>query len=106
MEERKEKGSKTAEKADNPNANKVSASSGQGKEKMNNYDKKNLCNTENCSSGAPILNLKTNKVIGIHSGFINKEIKYNIGILLKYPLNELIKTYKIKDIKEIIIIIN
>ena len=40
MEERKEKGSQTAEKADNPNANKVSASSGQGKEKMNNYDKK------------------------------------------------------------------
>ena len=50
MEERKEKSSKTAEKADNPNGNKASASSGQGKEKMNNYDKKNLCNTESGSS--------------------------------------------------------
>ena len=30
----------------------------------------------------------------------NKEIEYNMGILLKYSLNELIKIYKIKDRKE------
>ena len=30
----------------------------------------------------------------------NKEIEYNIGILLKNPLKKLIKTYKIKDRKE------
>jgi len=38
----------------------------------------------------------------MHSGFfINKESKYNIGILLKYPLNELnqIKTKEIKERK-------
>jgi len=48
---------------------------------------KHLCNTEHYSSGSPIFNLKTNKVIGIHSGaIINKnESKNNIGILLKYP---------------------
>ena len=42
------------------------------------------------------MNLKTNKVIGIHSGFINKEPKYNIGVLLKYPLNDLNKNNEIK----------
>ena len=30
----------------------------------------------------------------MHSGFIIKESKYNIGILLKYPLNELNKEGK------------
>jgi len=85
-----------------PNDNKVHVSFGYGIQKLDEYYIKHLCNTEHSSSGAPILNLETNKVIGIHSGFINKEIKYNIGILLKYPLIELFKTYKIKDKKDII----
>ena len=57
-----------------PNDNKVHVSFGYGIQKLDEYYIKHLCNTEHCSSGAPILNLKTNKVIGIHSGFINKEI--------------------------------
>ena len=88
-----------------PNDDKAHVSFGYGIQKLDEYYIKHLCNTEHCSSGSPILNLKTNKVIGIHSGAImnkNKEIDYNIGILLKYPLNKLIKTYKIKDSKEII----
>ena len=84
-----------------PNGNKVHVSFGYGIQKLDEYYIKHLCNTEHCSSGSPILNLKTNKVIGIHSGFIIKE-RYNIGILLKYPLIELFKTYKIKDKKDII----
>ena len=48
------------------------------------------CNTEKGSSGGPILNLSTNKVIGIHKAFINSK-QFNIGTLLKYPLNLLKK---------------
>ena len=68
---------------------KVHVSFGYGIEKESEYYIKHFCNTEHASSGSPILNLETNKVIGIHSGFINKEPKFNIGIILKYPLNEL-----------------
>ena len=85
-----------------PNDDKVHVSFGYGIEKLDKYYIKHLCNTEHCSSGSPILNLKTNKVIGIHSGAImnkNNETKYNIGILLKYPLNELIK--ETKEVKSI-----
>ena len=56
----------------------------------NNIDLVHKCNTLNGSSGGPILNLTTNKVIGIHKGFIQKTNKnFNIGTLLKFPLNEL-----------------
>ena len=85
-----------------PNDDKVHVSFGYGIEKLDKYYIKHLCNTEHCSSGSPILNLKTNKVIGIHNGAIinkNNETKYNIGILLKYPLNELIK--ETKEVKSI-----
>ena len=85
-----------------PNDDKVHVSFGYGIEKLDKYYIKHLCNTEHCSSGSPILNLKTNKVIGIHNGAIinkNNETKYNKGILLKYPLNELIK--ETKEVKSI-----
>ena len=46
------------------------------------------CYTYSESCGGPILNLTSNKVIGIHKGsFQNKG--YNIGTFLKYPLNEM-----------------
>ena len=53
------------------------------------YDIQYKCNID--SSGGPILNLLTNKIIGIHKGCIQKNdgIKYNIGTLLKYPLKEI-----------------
>jgi len=79
-----------------PKGDKVHVSFGYGIQKLDEYYIKHLCNTESCSSGSPIMNLKTNKVIGIHSGFINKEPKYNIGVLLKYPLNDLNKNNEIK----------
>ena len=79
--------------------NEVRASYGYGisikDEKKNKYDIKHKCNTSNGSSGSPILNLRTNKVIGIHKAFINindkdtKEDCYNMGTLLKYPLLDL-----------------
>ena len=49
---------------------------------------KTLLCTDRGSSGAPILNLSTQKVIGIHKGaYISED--YNIGTFLKYPLKEL-----------------
>ena len=54
----------------------------------NDYDYKHKCHTESGSSGSPILNALNNKVIGIHKGYINKN-NFNIGTLLKFPLNEL-----------------
>ena len=56
-----------------PMDNKVSVSYGYGIEKINEYDIKNTCNTEQCSSGGPILNLMTSKIIGMHKGCIKKK---------------------------------
>ena len=62
----------------------------------NKYGKRHKYKTLLDSSGGPILNLLTNKVIGIYKGYIQKngEIKYNIGTFLKDPLEE-IKNNKI-----------
>ena len=47
---------------------------------------KHKCLTKDGSSGAPILNLDTYNVIGIHLG-VNKNYDYNIGILIKSPIS-------------------
>ena len=73
-----------------PNGDKASASFGYGIEKISDFDIKHLCNTEKCSSGGPILNLQTNKIIGIHKGFIRKQSQnFNIGSFLKFPFEEM-----------------
>ena len=46
------------------------------------------CDFNSGSSGAPILNLSTNKVIGINKGILSNN-NYIKGTFLKYPLNEL-----------------
>ena len=56
---------------------------------LNSIDKCNFihtCRIDNGSLGSPILNLKNNKIIGIHKCSNN----YNIGALLKIPLKEFI----------------
>ena len=79
------------------NGNRASVSFGYGLAKINNYDIKHLCNTESGSSGAPIINLTTNKILGIHKGYIsNKKDNYNIGTFLKFPLNEIYNKIKQK----------
>ena len=45
------------------------------------------CNTDNGSSGSPILSLKNNKLIGIHYGSPNK-YDYNLGTLIIYAIIE------------------
>ena len=57
---------------------------------LNSMDKYNFtykCSTFNESSGSPILNLKNNKLIGMH---LNGSINYNKGTLLKLPIKDFI----------------
>ena len=56
-------------------------------EKMENEFILHLCNTKSGSSGSPILNTSNNKIIGIHKGGCGNN-KFNVGIDLKYPINE------------------
>ena len=58
-----------------------------------------LCSTKNGSSGAPLLNLQTYRVIGMHNGKQNSN-NWNIGIVLKFPIIEFNKKY-INNFKEI-----
>ena len=44
------------------------------------------CSVEKSSSGAPILSLENNKLIGIHCGLL--EQKFNLGTLISYPIIE------------------
>ena len=72
---------------------------GKGIEIINEYDIKHKCSTLNGSSGGPILNQITHKVLGIHKGFIKKkEENFNIGTFLKYPLNQILLIYVTKNI--------
>ena len=83
-----------------PNSQDASVSYGNGiiLDNEHKYDIQHKCNTSSGSSGGPILNLLTNKVIGIHKGCIQKKdgTKYNRGTFLKEPLEE-IKNNKIND---------
>ena len=51
------------------------------------------CNTQPGSSGAPIINLKTFKIIGIHIGSLRKKNKYNLGYTIKKAVEEFIKKF-------------
>ena len=51
------------------------------------------CSTIEGSGGAPILNLRNLKIVGIHKGS-SMNYNYNIGTFLKYPINEFINKYK------------
>ena len=57
------------------------------------------CNTEDGSSGSPILSLETYKVIGVHFGYY-KNIKKNCGTFIKYII-ELFDSFN-KNINKII----
>ena len=81
-----------------PNNGNISISLGYNINKINQYDIKFLCNNDIFLSGGPIINLSTNKVIGIYKGYNidkNKNVIYNLGTYLKYPLDEINKENKI-----------
>ena len=86
-----------------PSGRKPSISFGYGFKQKNNYNMYHRCNTENCSSGGPILSLSSNQIIGIHRGCIRKKdgTTTNYGTFLKFPLNELNQN-KINKINSII----
>ena len=78
-----------------PSASDVKVSYGYGIQSKNQNNIIHKCKTLNGSSGAPILNLLSNKVIGIHKSFVvykekNKE-NTNLGTSLKYVLLEMNK---------------
>ena len=53
------------------------------------FDFSHFCSTDNGSSGAPILNISNNKLIGIHKGE-NYNHNFNKGTILIFPLKEFI----------------
>ena len=73
-----------------PNGKKATVSYGLLR-KINDYDMKHQCSTESGSSGSPILNLETNKVIGIHkSADSNTMHNFNYGTFLRDLLNQIV----------------
>ena len=54
-----------------------------------------FCSTEGGSSGAPLLNFETRKVIGLHIGYKqgNSNNKINLGTILNKPIEEFFKIY-------------
>ena len=62
------------------------------------YTIKHACSTEGGSAGSPILNLSNLKIIGIHKGAAMGPKNYNIGTLLKNPIEDFNKLYE-KDNK-------
>ena len=77
-----------------PFGKEIKVSYGYGLEKKDKNNFIHKCKTSNGSSGSPIFNLSTNKVIGIHKSYIksvNKDYKdfSNLGTFLKYPLLEM-----------------
>jgi len=65
---------------------------------INEYNIEHYCCTESGSSGSPIMNLLNHKIIGIHK---EGSTLYNMnkGTFLKYPINEFINKYIIKNKK-------
>ena len=57
------------------------------------------CDTLKGSSGGPILNLKNNKVIGVHKGSVGDEKSIKIGTLMEYIVNAFKETYDINKNK-------
>ena len=58
------------------------------------YNFNHKCCTKEGSSGSPILNIKNNKLIGIHKESNNKQ--FNRGLFLNYPIKEYIQLYNNK----------
>ena len=62
------------------------------KDKINDYTFEHFCSTNKGSSGSPILNIRNNKIIGIHKEAL-KNNNYNRGTYLNYPIQEYINKY-------------
>ena len=58
----------------------------------NKYHFIHTCGTGNGSGGSPILNVKTNRVIGLHHSSVMSK-RYGRGTFLNYPLKEFISIF-------------
>ena len=54
---------------------------------------RHTCGTGSGSTGSPILNVKTNRVIGVHHSKVGNK-RYGLGTFLNYPLKEFISLHK------------
>ena len=63
----------------------------------NNFDISHLCCTKEGASGSPLMNITSNKLIGIHRGASNN-FDFNKATLLVFPFKEFIS--KIKEKKK------
>ena len=84
-----------------PNGEKMEYSIGVIKNiSLDNCDIQHYCATKDGSSGCPIINLSNYKVVGIHKAAM--EIKnWNLGTLLKGPIEDFNKLYKNKNKEKI-----
>ena len=66
---------------------------------LDNYSIEHKCQTEPGSSGSPIIDLKTYRVIGIHKGSNKNNQNLKLGTFLKEPIEEFRKIFikKIND---------
>ena len=83
-----------------PNGNKAQFAPGKIKNmSVDKYSIEHKCQTQPGSSGSPIIDLKTYRVIGIHKGSNNKNKNWNLGTFLKEPIEEFRKKFinKIND---------
>ena len=84
-----------------PNGEKMEYSIGVIKNiSLDNCDIQHYCATKDGSSGCPIINLSNYKVVGVHKAAM--EIKnWNLGTLLKGPIEDFNKLYKNKNKEKI-----
>ena len=77
-----------------PNGQKVEFSNGVIKNIFeDNYTISHLCITKSGSSGGPLINLLNHKVIGVHKGSKDGQ-EFNLGTLLKIPIQEFNQNYQ------------
>ena len=80
-----------------PSGEEIKVSYGKGFVKEDDNNMTHKCSTNNGSSGSPIFDLSSNKVIGIHKSYLqraNKNESVNLGTFLKYPLKEMEKLFQ------------
>ena len=76
------------------NAKEIKVSYGLLLDINEDYEINHKCSTGNGSSGAPILSLENNKLIGLHCGAPKSNMNYNKGTLILYPIIEYNKIKK------------
>ena len=69
--------------------------------KIEDFKIHHKCSTDDGSSGAPILSLENNKLIGVHYGSKKNNFEINLGSLIAYPILEFQDIKIAKDIMPI-----